>query len=54
MYDDRQEHLVRFKEWAKTLPCKVTIVDAISGEEFNIDKDIDLQESIRRIKGLLS
>ncbi len=34
MYDDRQEHLVRFVDWAKQIPCKVTIIDAISGEEF--------------------
>ena len=53
MYDDRQEHLVRFKEWAKTLPCKVTIVDAISGEEFHIQKDNNLQETIKRIKNLI-
>ena len=46
MYDDRQEHLVRFVEWANGMPCKVTIMDAITGEEF---KNNDLQESISRI-----
>ena len=48
MYDDRQEHLVRFVEWAKQMPCKVTIIDAISGEEFKSEQD-PLIESIRRI-----
>jgi len=48
MYDDRQEHLVRFVGWANAMPCKVTIVDAISGEEFKPQNN-PLQESIRRI-----
>jgi hypothetical protein len=30
MYDDREEHLVEFKEWAKTMPCDVTIIDVVS------------------------
>jgi len=30
MYDDREEHLVDFKEWAKTMPCDVTIIDVVS------------------------
>ncbi len=30
MYDDRQEHLPRFEEWAKTQPCKVTVVDVVN------------------------
>lgn len=54
MYDDRQEHLVRFKEWAKTLPCKVTIVDAISGEEFEIKKSERLQETIKKIINIIN
>lgn len=48
MYDDRQEHLVRFVQWAKHMPCKVTIIDAISGEEFKSEQD-PLIESIKRI-----
>jgi hypothetical protein len=48
MYDDRQEHLVRFVEWAKQMPCEVTIIDAISGEEFKSEQD-PLIESIKRI-----
>jgi len=49
MYDDRQEHLVKFVQWANAMPCKVTIIDAISGEEFKPNEDKNLQESIRRI-----
>ncbi len=30
MYDDREEHLVEFKEWAKTMPCDVTIIDVVT------------------------
>jgi len=30
MYDDRQEHLVKFKYWAKEQDCPVTIVDIIN------------------------
>lgn len=48
MYDDREEHLIRFREWAKTMPCKVTIFDAISGKEYEPKKD-SLKESIRKI-----
>jgi hypothetical protein len=48
MYDDRQEHLIRFVEWAKNMPCKVTLIDAISGEEFKPQNN-PLQEHIRRI-----
>jgi hypothetical protein len=29
-YDDREEHLPKFCEWAKTQPCKVTVVDVIN------------------------
>lgn len=47
MYDDRDEHLVKFVEWAKTLPCKTTIIDAKTGQVFEGNKDI--KESIRRI-----
>jgi hypothetical protein len=27
MYDDRVEHLIKFREWAKTQPCQVDIID---------------------------
>lgn len=27
MYDDREEHLVKFVHWARTIDCKVSIVD---------------------------
>ncbi len=30
MYDDRQEHLPKFEEWAKNQNCVVTIVDVIN------------------------
>lgn len=30
MYDDRQLHLIKFEEWAKTIDCKVTIVDVVN------------------------
>jgi FMN phosphatase YigB (HAD superfamily) len=29
MYDDREEHLPKFYEWAKQQPCKVTVVDVV-------------------------
>jgi len=49
MYDDRQEHLIRFVEWANAMSCKVTLIDAISGEEFKPNEDKNLQEHIRRV-----
>jgi 4a-hydroxytetrahydrobiopterin dehydratase len=49
MYDDRQEHLVKFVQWANAMPCKVTIIDAISGEEFKPNEDKNLQENIRKV-----
>lgn len=27
MYDDRVEHLIKFKEWAKTQTCQIDIID---------------------------
>lgn len=27
MYDDRVEHLIKFREWAKTQPCRIDIID---------------------------
>jgi hypothetical protein len=30
MYDDREEHLPRFEEWAKTLQISVSIVDVVN------------------------
>jgi hypothetical protein len=53
MYDDRQEHLVRFVAWANAMPCKVTIIDAISGEEFKSEEDKNLQEQISRIQSMM-
>lgn len=29
MYDDREEHLPKFYEWAEQQPCKVTVVDVV-------------------------
>jgi hypothetical protein len=29
IYDDREEHLPKFYEWAKQQPCKVTVVDVV-------------------------
>ena len=31
MYDDREEHLVKFEQWATTQPCNVTIIDVKKG-----------------------
>ena len=47
MYDDRDEHLERFVKWAKTLPCKTTIIDAKTGQVFQEKKNIE--ETILRI-----
>jgi len=30
MYDDRELHLIEFKKWAKTINCKIKIVDVIN------------------------
>lgn len=30
MYDDRHEHLVKFREWAKEQDCEVTVVDIVN------------------------
>lgn len=30
MYDDRYEHLVKFEHWAKTIDCRVTIIDVVN------------------------
>lgn len=54
MYDDREEHLVRFREWADTLPCKTIIVDAKTGEKYETSGNGDsefknLRESIKSI-----
>ena len=32
MYDDRQEHLVKFEQWANEQPFDVTIVDVVNKE----------------------
>ena len=31
MYDDREEHLIKFEQWATTQPCNVTIIDVKKG-----------------------
>ena len=33
MYDDRQEHLVEFVEWAKKMPFKVNIIDVVNKKQ---------------------
>lgn len=33
MYDDREEHLERFVEWAKEQPMKVNIIDVINKKQ---------------------
>jgi hypothetical protein len=30
MYDDRHLHIIEFEKWAKTIDCKITIVDVIN------------------------
>lgn len=30
MYDDRYEHLVKFEQWAKTIDCRITIIDVVN------------------------
>lgn len=49
MYDDREEHLVRFKEWAEKLPCRTIIVDAKTGDKFETKGVKNLKENIRQI-----
>ena len=51
MYDDRDIHLEKFVEWAKTLPCKTTIIDAKTGQVFQEKKP--LEENISRIKQMM-
>lgn len=33
MYDDRYEHITRFKEWAKEQKIKITVVDVVNKKE---------------------
>jgi hypothetical protein len=33
MYDDREEHLIKFATWAQTQRCKVTIIDVVNKKE---------------------
>ena len=33
MYDDRYEHLVKFREWALTQPCEVHIIDVTKSDK---------------------
>jgi len=30
MYDDRYEHLVKFEQWARDMPCKIEITNVVS------------------------
>lgn len=30
MFDDREEHLIRFEDWAKTQPCEIHIIDVVN------------------------
>jgi hypothetical protein len=32
LYDDRQEHLVKFEEWSKTIDCEITMIDVVNRE----------------------
>lgn len=32
MYDDREEHLIKFESWAKTQPCEIHIIDIVNKE----------------------
>lgn len=38
MYDDRQEHLPKFGDWAKSQKIKITIVDAVNKTEKTFNK----------------
>jgi hypothetical protein len=37
MYDDRHLHITEFREWAKKINCKVTIVDVVNKREYKIN-----------------
>lgn len=37
MYDDRHLHIKEFREWAKSVACKVEIVDVINKIEYKIN-----------------
>ena len=30
MYDDRELHLIEFKEWSETIDCRITIIDVVN------------------------
>lgn len=32
MFDDREEHLLKFETWAKTQPCEIHIIDIVNKE----------------------
>jgi hypothetical protein len=40
MYDDRQEHLVKFSQWAKTQPCQIDIIDVINKTTKSYNKGV--------------
>ncbi len=37
LYDDREEHLIKFIDWAKTMPCDVTIIDVVNMKKTKIN-----------------
>lgn len=41
MYDDRQEHLLKFEEWANTQSIPVTIVDVVNKNETTFKNEIN-------------
>lgn len=34
MYDDREEHIKKFIEWAKTQTINITIIDVINNKKY--------------------
>ena len=40
MFDDRELHLIEFKEWAKSIDCKISIVDVINKKKDRFNYDI--------------
>jgi hypothetical protein len=39
MFDDREEHLIRFEDWAKTQPCEIHINDVVNKTIVKINKN---------------
>lgn len=40
MYDDREEHLSRFEDWAQSQDCIVTIVDVVNKKSITLNEKI--------------